>query len=392
MSTGSHALLSPSSAHRWSRCPGSVALTKDAPRTDTEASLDGTKAHDIAAWALREGKPVSKHPECPADWVRPLQGYVDRCNGLNAEIWRVEQTLTLDPILPGQFGSTDFWGYLPEYRRLHVVDLKFGLGEVVFANYSEYDASIDAPNLFPNEQLLLYGFGAYSDASMFYEVDEIVLAIDQPRREHFSSITLTKEQLLRHAYRLGHIGQGILKADKDGTTMVLRPGERQCRWCPIRGTCQARADWHLDTFKEALDMQHDNGGVATTHVHDMARWLAQFGDMEQWMHDVREEATRRLKSGIDVGGWKLVEGRARRVWNENAGTKLPELLGEKAWKSPELIGITEAEKILGKKTPVMEEITTKMPGAPTLASPDDKRPAMRLSAADDFTNDADMLG
>lgn len=377
-----HALLSPSSAHRWSRCLGSVEATKDCERVETEHSKEGTLAHDIAAWALREKKHVSKHPEAgklkPEDLPK-LQGYVDRCRGLNAQLWRVEQTLSLDPHIPGQFGTADFWGYLPEYRRLYVIDLKFGVGERVFANYSDGGA------LHPNDQLLLYGYGALQDCEMMYDVDEIVMQIDQPRLDHLSTITLTRESLLERIGLLSEIANKILANPQQAKT----PGDRQCRWCPIRGSCEARADWHLDTFKEALDQG------TTMHVSDLAAWLSQAKDMEQWIHDIREEATRRLKNGIEVGGWKLVEGRARRVWTEEAAFELGKLLGEKAWKK-ELIGLTEATKLLGKDAKeVMDTITNKMPGAPTLAGPDDKRPALRLSASDDFNDandDADMLG
>ena len=45
-----HAVLSPSSAHRWIACPGSVALvaTAGAPDTGSVSADEGTAAHEMA--------------------------------------------------------------------------------------------------------------------------------------------------------------------------------------------------------------------------------------------------------------------------------------------------------------------------------------------------------
>ena len=48
----SHALLAPSSAHRWIECPGSVVLSKDIPETTSEYAEEGTFAHAVAAHCL----------------------------------------------------------------------------------------------------------------------------------------------------------------------------------------------------------------------------------------------------------------------------------------------------------------------------------------------------
>lgn len=378
-------MFSPSSAHRWSRCPASVFANASVDDDPTEHSKDGTLAHKIAAWALSNNKPVAKYIPSDLDevarfsqsWHEPIQRYVDYCRSLKVDFHRVEQQLSLDPYLPGQFGTSDFWGFDSQDERLYVVDLKFGQGELVYANYSENGT------LRPNEQLVLYGLGAYLDAAMIFEdIAEVELTIHQPRRDHVSTIRLSSEDLRAEAAVLGGV---MLETTKNPNDARYVPGERQCRWCPSRATCSTRADWHLETFKAALDE-----GVNTTG-YTFAKWLAQFGDMEQWMKDVRESATTRLRNGLDVGGWKLVAGRGRRVWNDKAAPVLTKELGPKAWQDPVLIGITEAEKLLGKKNPVMDEITTKTEGSPTLAPPTDPRPALRLSAADDFPDGADLL-
>ena len=62
-----HALLSPSSAHRWLACPASVAASAGLQDTPSEHAVVGTVAHDIAACALETGTDApDTHPELQA--------------------------------------------------------------------------------------------------------------------------------------------------------------------------------------------------------------------------------------------------------------------------------------------------------------------------------------
>lgn len=50
-----HAKYSPSGAHRWMPCPGSIALELDIPNTSSEYADEGTSAHHILSTCLLDG-------------------------------------------------------------------------------------------------------------------------------------------------------------------------------------------------------------------------------------------------------------------------------------------------------------------------------------------------
>ena len=56
--SGTHAKLSPSGAHRWMRCPGSVALEAQFPDDSSVFAAEGTLAHLLASDELDGVKPA----------------------------------------------------------------------------------------------------------------------------------------------------------------------------------------------------------------------------------------------------------------------------------------------------------------------------------------------
>jgi hypothetical protein len=56
-----HAKLSPSGAHRWMACPGSVTLEADFPDTSSAYAREGTAAHELAAMVLEDPSSTANH-------------------------------------------------------------------------------------------------------------------------------------------------------------------------------------------------------------------------------------------------------------------------------------------------------------------------------------------
>ena len=92
-----------------------------------------------------------------------------------------------------------------------------------------------------------------------------------------------------------------------------------------------------------------------------------------FLNSIESDVTERLTRGEEFEGYKLVQGRSTRKWNDEAKTALLGKLGQNAY-TKKLIGVTEAQKQLGKE--FVDTYTTKSEGKPTLVSSDDKRPSM----------------
>jgi hypothetical protein len=375
--TDAHHELGASGAHRWARCSGSVALTAGMPDSSSAAADEGTLAHAIAAEVLTEEKfkgAVRYHPaakELGEENFAPLQQYVDFVlERAAAGILVVERRLDLSSwIVPGAFGTADAVIYAPEQRLLTMIDLKFGMGHMVYA--TERDGEEQEINY----QLGIYGLGAYQEFNHL-DIDEVELIIHQPRREHVSTALTTPEALLAFAEK---IKRAVERVQNEPNTFT--PGEKQCQWCRAKAVCKARADMHLDAFARE---------VALLSPGEVSRYLEQAGDFKAWISDLEEHAHQALTANAQaIPGWKLVAGKSQRRWTADAETVLGRALGMDNIYDRKLIGLGAAEKLLGKEAKViMPTITVKGTGAPTLAPASDPRPPLS-DATDGFDHEAE---
>ena len=113
--------------------------------------------------------------------------------------------------------------------------------------------------------------------------------------------------------------------------------------------------------------------------------------VKTWISGVEEYALAQALSGVQLPGWKIVEGRSvRKIVDADAtitalnqaGYKITEIL-----KPRELRTITDLEKLVGKKqfAALCGEWIEKPKGKPTLAPESDKRKAID-PVAEDFQN------
>ena len=370
-----HALLSASSAHRWLHCPPSAKLTAGVTEAPGEAALQGTAAHALAEHKLRRAlkqqskRPVSEYEDDEMDSYTNdyvsyvLEQYEQAKQATPGAVIYIEQRLDFSHVVPGGFGTGDC--LIVADGTLHVIDLKYGLGVPVEAEW--------------NLQMMLYAIGALALFDALYDIEQVALTVFQPRRENVSTWTLSvtelnkwAEQTLKPAAELAAKGEGEFCA---GTW---------CQFCRIASTCRARAEAILELAK------FEFAPPAELSPAEVAKVLAQIPGLTRWASDVQDYALSQALSGELYEGFKLVAGRSiRKYTDETAVAEAAKAAGYRDIYKRSLLTITAMEKLMGKKqfSEILGDLVVKPEGKPTLVPLSDKRPELQIStAADDFTN------
>lgn len=290
-----HSLLSPSSAHRWTICPGSVALCRDLPSEESDYAAEGTAAHALAE-SLLTGTPY----DVPAEYDTPdfrahVQTYVDFVK-LFGGMLDVEVRVDLSPWLgEGTYGTAD--AVVWEGGDLYIIDLKFGMGYV------------DAHR---NPQLALYACGYLSMCTEFDTVDRLHLCIVQPRIGSISQWDVTAGELSDFIVTLRKkavIARTMAELPESEVTCV--PNAAACKFCRARGTCRALSD--------AVSATVSGSEPATLAPEELAEAYGRLGLVKIWQEAVEKTVYARLLHGEPVPGLKLVEGRkGSRKWRSEA--------------------------------------------------------------------------
>lgn len=394
LTAGKHALLSPSSAARWMRCPASVVVTRDMPEDSSPYAIEGTCAHRLAELLLNgaDGFPADEAAKViaagvdPDSLVEPVRVYVDYVRSLGSEIvTEVSLDISLITKEPEARGTSD--AVVFSEGVLHVCDLKYGKGEPVSAE--------------ENPQLAIYAGAALAAFDFLGEIREVCMHIVQPRLNSISIWRVSVDELM--AFLADVTGAGarclrLLDEYQDPDTVpaeYFKPSDKACRFCRNRGKCAALAKYALSVAGLELPAPLK----ASLDVQQLAYILDRIGLIKTWMGEVEAAAHAALVEGREVPGYKLVEGRAgSRKWTDES--KAEKLL--KAWKVPadfryvkSLISPTQAEKLLKLKTLTDEQwaelcgYVSREPGKPTVVPASDKRPAISCRpAAEDFPDES----
>jgi hypothetical protein len=403
-----HAKLSPSGAHRWMRCPGSVVLEAQYPDSSSAYAREGTAAHELAALVLEDGDATAQtyvgkriayndHGE-DVQWpiTQDMADYVDDYVKLVREraegaTLLVERKLPIDHITgeKGATGTSDVVIIDHANAEIVVIDLKYGMGVRVSAE--------------ENEQTQLYALGALEEYSVLGDFAHVSMLIHQPRLNHVSEWTITVEQLLTFAksasFAAGHCDLARSLEGEDAIAGFLSPGEKQCRFCKAKATCPAlRAEITevvggspvatAEDFAQFMPVNND-GEVGGNYLSIA---MSKVGLVEDWCKAVRAEVERRLLAGQNVDGYKLVEGkRGPRKWvGDDAVEALFKSfrLRQDEMYDFSLISPTKAEKVFKenpKRWAKVKDLITQSSGKPSVAPATDPRPAKQsVATAEDF--------
>lgn len=370
-----HHLLSPSSGVRWFACPGSAQAEASYPREENAYAQEGSEIHDLAAHCLETDKQASDVTD-DATRQEVIQTYLDyvRMHG-DFRTTMIEVQVDLSSISPGMFGTADAVVLDTSRRTIHVIDLKAGQNKV---------------DAYYNVQLSLYAAGALDQFRFLADWERAVLHICQPRIDYIGSFELSVDDLDTFAAYARDRAEAALAEDAPRT-----PSDSACRWCKHAGECN---ELRIKTYREVCEMFEDPEPVEPDDVSEysantLAEKLAAVPLIKSWLTAVEARAYKTLEDGYVVPGWKLVEGRKLRRWKDAAHTEA--VLRKQKYKVKDifkstLISPAQAEKLVGKGNPLLDDLVETPTGKPTLAPSHDKRPDIRQQAADQFDSLTDL--
>ncbi len=407
---GEHARLSPSSASRWLRCPGSVNFIDGLPDESGDAADEGTVLHWIAEQCLLD-------PKCsPYDWVDQTvrlsdiaewtgngDGGLDKDTDFSLEITEemadqimdgldrideipgklfIEKTIPLERWMPGQFGTLDC-GIIGK-KTITLFDWKFG-----FLPVSPIE----------NDQLRIYALGFWQEyARLMTEAEWFRLIIFQPRAPGGGGEwTVHIDDLLAFGKEVK-----VAAARTYKTNAKRIAGEKQCLYCPGARTlnCPEYAAYNLDMVRldfDAIDDEIEHGlplrtpnvaGLTAAQAAHLALHRASLNKFFDRVHErVRDDAIK----GLPTPGVKAVDGRKPpRKWSdaEDATADVVEKVGRGRAFTRKLITPTALEKLVDPEdyTEIARRHITRASSKPVLVHEDDDRPAIR-SVADEFNDD-----
>lgn len=413
-----HAKFSPSGAHRWMACPGSLVLEAAIPDTSSDFADEGTAAHFLGSECLEQiidadqfaGRTILVDRKGGTDWLQEgwsagngaktflvdaemighVQTYIDAVRQFaEGHELLVEQRVEFSDHVgvPEQFGTSD--AVILAGDEIQVHDLKYGRG-----------VKVDAED---NPQLMLYALGALNEFGMVGDFRRVRMVIHQPRLDHVSEWDCTVDELLEFAERAkarAEHAQNCFTLGLDEEEDLV-PGDKQCRFCKAKATCPKLTQHVLDTvandFVDTTQPVMPQLGLAADQIEadndKLGYLLASVDLIEGWCKAIRGKAESELLAGRAVPGFKLVEGRrgARKWANEaeaEATLKSMRVKHEQMYDYS-LISPTTAEKlakqeVIGKRQwPKLQGLITQANGKPSVAPESDKRAALVITAVEE---------
>lgn len=286
-------------------------------------------------------------------------------------------------------------------RILFVFDHKFGAGPVPAKGCS---------------QLLIYALALLEvlrakTPKIDTMIDTVIVGISQPKIKYGVDYeVLSIEELLQWDR---DVLQPAQRAVLDGTG-VFTPGPHcKSKYCKVRYDCQAFSGEACNAMDDFMAEFHntttDQPSSVLKGIDDVALQdrLDKIPIIESIIDMIREEAESRIRNGIDLERYKIVNGKGRTGWSAGEEDIAKVLKGLK-FKATEMFkksiltpaqakdALRAQERLDGVATKKLDAVTEYQPGKEKLVPVTDKGEAIKfnVASAEDETDDllADILG
>ena len=393
-----HALLSASSSKQWLHCTPSARLQEQFPNESSVYAAEGTFAHEVCEYKVKKYmKERVKRPQSEEYYTEEIDQITDvyaefvisvieemKRNGCEPLVM-VEEKVDYSHIAPSGFGTADMLIIGRDENGkgiLHIADFKTGQGVFVDADH--------------NSQMMLYALGGLAAYGYIYDIEIVRMSIIQPRLDNISTFECTREELeswgesIRETAKLAYEGKG-----------EQMPGD-WCRFCRAKPVCKACKDEALSLCREEF-IDLDEGALSDEEsvsskvdmsepvfkqpglipISELAQLFPTLNRISSWIESVFAFiSSEAINHGVPIPGYKVVEGRSKRVFTDTKGVVDTALAnGYTDLYKKQLITLTEFEKMMGKKkfAELLGKYVTKPPGKLSLVPESDPREAVELN-------------
>ncbi|HEY2023160.1 DUF2800 domain-containing protein [Paraburkholderia sp.] len=334
-----HSILSFSGRDRWRACPVSVTLSKGMPDSSGAAAYEGTYAHTVAEFYIRQafdlpGAQTGEAPDqSPPDGLKRFVGKVDgafvtECAEWNAEMRKhgkayvayiqslippgtecfvdIEQKVSADTIDKRLFGRLDLRLWFPAHKVLGIVDYKYGFMDVNVGTVDD-----------PNAQLAAYAVASL-DRCTIEATGGVILAVFQPRRplgDAGHKLYLPYEWIAQERAKLAQEVAAVDAAALADPALVVQPGDH-CRYCKAAPKCPRTTG----VLQAALDVNAGLRSVLDMPEDDVLSLYASRTAIKALMEDIEQRVEQLAKNGSAKIEVKTSAG--RRMWRNPAEATL----------------------------------------------------------------------
>lgn len=317
-----HSLFSPSGAHRWAGCPGSIVLAGTEPEeTGSSASREGTFLHEVMQKHVQHSVPFDRFPldDEQRAVVTACAEYVE---SLPRDYALFETRVNFGKMLmqpeEDTFGTADL--VLVKGDTCRIIDYKFGRRYVDPQENLQgilYIFGMVETMLMMDETIRTYEFEIIQPRAGGNSVSNGVWTVDAKDIPPYITKMRMAANRVRHA-----MSDANWRDDDDYAKWCdtyLDVSEKACEFCRAAHKCPAMR--HV-AEADVSSVMTPQGALAEEFPvmlanDDLAHRLSRVSVLKNYIEAIENEAMTRALAREDIPGFRLVKGRAgNRDWTD----------------------------------------------------------------------------